>query len=630
MTADKGVRRIPVPAVMAGLFLYAFALRAAGLFDPLKFEERDFIFPLFDISFHSPIWIPLAVAHHPCLMQYVAGLGTFLLGDTGPGIRIMNVVMGSLLPLALFALLRSSMGLRCALFAGILAASDLFLVTWSPYFHVEMQYLCFSAFAMMAAWRAMAEENTGWLMTAALCAGLSLATKQNAIIYITVLIVFMGLSRYRGFVFSRRGLAAAVIVAMGIVPWLLWQWMYGWESLAYEVGLVDRLSPHLSLLRFWNLPGLMSWESFWQGVAANRIFPLAGGLYLLGLVLGLFRWRRPLVRYLTVLLVFHCGIFSFIESLRLWWFSYSLLPAICLAAILLDSLYRRGRAGKAIVLAVLGLVAAAPWLNALRLEREVAGIWVEPRLKSPVPRVSYAFENYLGRPEYAYSWNDAVQACIRTVEEFRPGLLVTPDLYLDQVATHAEFYTGVRALPNCPFYQHDYMKRPYRKEELRNILVILTRPGSVAPWVEWFANAGYKVHRQKVESVVLRSSTNAEPFRLYWCACLFRPSSDEVPEISIRSLWEAVSGLDVFITSSATVGVDRRWTCPAVRRGALWNQRVLALKTNNSRGMTKLDVAARFFPPSTSAPVNTVVEGIRIRHHGESDRKPIRVRGSAT
>lgn len=556
-TDDEGTHRLQVPVVNAGLFLYAFALRAPGLFDPLKFEERDFIFPLFDSSLYSPVWLPLGVAHHPCLMQYVAGLGTLLLGVTGPGIRMTNTVIGSLLPLALFAILRPSMGFRCALFAGILAASDLFLVTWSSYFHVEMQYLGLSAFAMMATWRAMDRVNSRWLMIAALCAGLSLATKQNAAIYIPVLTAFLVLFCPRSWVFSRTGFAAAVIVAMGSAPWFLWQWMYGWESTAYDADLVGHVSPNLSLFQFWNLTALTSWDSFWQGVAANRIFPLAGVLYLLGLIRGLLCWQRPLVRYLTVLLVFHCMIFSLIDTERLWWFSYSLLPAICLAAMGLDDVYRRSRAGKRFALAILVLITAAPWLTSLRLEQDVAGIWVKPRLKSPVSQVSYSFENYLGRPEYAYSWDDAVQACIRTVEEFQPQLLITPDSYLDQVATHAEFYTGVRALPNCPFYKHDYMKRPYRKEELRSILVVLTMPSSVGLWEEWFARAGYKIEKRKMETVVLRSATNAEPLRLYWYACLFRPSSDEIPEISIRALWGAMTGVEELHSSIGDLWLQR-------------------------------------------------------------------------
>lgn len=124
--------------------------------------------------------------HGPTLyyaaLPVIAAQGRATFADTEPRDYRLAVALWGAGMVLLFALMRPELGTAGVLTAGLLTAVSAPFVFYSRYFIQETLLVAFTLGLIASAWRYRASGRTGWLLAAAVCAGLMIATKETAIL----------------------------------------------------------------------------------------------------------------------------------------------------------------------------------------------------------------------------------------------------------------------------------------------------------------------------------------------------------------------------------------------------------------------------------------------------------------
>jgi hypothetical protein len=179
--------------------------------------------------------LDLAYADHPPLTALLVRLGTSLAGDTPFGVRWPFGLCGALLPVAVWALARRLCDERAAWGAAglclVMPLLQLTPVLASP----DAPLLLLSVLTLLCMDRATTSRRTPDWLAAGICAGLGMATHYRFALVPAGILAWLVLTRA-----GRRALRtsgpwwAAVLLAAGCVPALLYNLRNGFGPLAYQ------------------------------------------------------------------------------------------------------------------------------------------------------------------------------------------------------------------------------------------------------------------------------------------------------------------------------------------------------------------------------------------------------------
>ena len=179
---------------------------------------------------------------HPPMIALAIRAGTTLFGDTPFGIRVIPVLLGIIAVLAACVLAKHLGGekgaLRAAIVLACLPLAGAGLVLATP----DAPLLCFSAIALVAVERAIAEATTpraalAWWAGAGLACGLAMSSKYTGVLLpmgvLLALAIVPALRRH----FATPGPYLAVVVAsLVMIPVLSWNAQHDWISFRFQLA----------------------------------------------------------------------------------------------------------------------------------------------------------------------------------------------------------------------------------------------------------------------------------------------------------------------------------------------------------------------------------------------------------
>ena len=207
--------------------------------------------PLFTVEAYYWLWsraLAPGYADHPPMVALLIRAGTWVLGDSAPGLRAGGLLAGAVGSLAFYAFCRRVAGPRSALL-GLIALNV------SPCFGElpviatpDMPLALFWILALLAFWHAYRGESTGRWLLAGLATGLAVMSKYNGVLLLPVYLLFLLLTaRGRGLLARPGPWLAIVVVAVVVTPNVLWNLQHGGRTLSTPAGHMDKAFTPLRL-----------------------------------------------------------------------------------------------------------------------------------------------------------------------------------------------------------------------------------------------------------------------------------------------------------------------------------------------------------------------------------------------
>lgn len=460
----------------------ALLVRVQHLWGPLRWEERDLVAGLRDVSLW-PLFVPLKVGDHTPLSSLVAAPWYHLAPHSPWVLRLPSLVCGCFLPvLGAWAVTRAwnpSAGLIC----GLLLATNAFLITWSAYFMQEMLFLTLSAAGMAALYAGLSRR--GFLVLAAVLWALAFWTHEFALV----------LPPLASMVFARHaprraipwGVAAAGLWALAVAPYFAWNLAHRAEFSTW--GGVTIAQQHLGatlwahrrlnarFLQFFFAGGLRDLLAGRQGFEMNHGEPLMGLGMLLAAAWAWRHWRQAAAFLCLSVFWAIVALFCVVDlEFRIYRFSLCLLPGSALLAVALERMSRSrlGRAVAGVLVAYWVIVAA--WARPFAAGAAHQGFrwWHRGELFSERPLVDH----------------------LAGLQRLSPAsVVILPGPFWDHVPLQVEYETGVRCVGGSreTIYASTYWMRPYAPDEAVRPRVVLSCLEDPQPWIQFLEDSGYRV-----------------------------------------------------------------------------------------------------------------------------------------
>lgn len=332
-----------------GILIFGAGLRIASAGIPMIPDEIKNVLIAQDISFH-PESLNLPIENkfvtQPLLNVCLTKLGLDLLGQNVFAARFFHILCGCVTLLLVYRL-----GREVSQSVGITA---MFLMAVNPY-HIhasvrlvnESLLFCVSTACILMFYLALKQAKYSYFIGLGILMGINFYTKSMSLLLLVVFGVYLlAHSKYRPVLKAKFLWIGVSIFALMLIPWGIWVMKYGTSQRVFDPEMYTlagfRLYPtsvnfylveFLSVLQKMDYRLRISWEYATMG--------MINGIVLLTLVIAALRYARDeLVRYLLVVFGVFMLILSFFNKPGLpagefWWASLTLIPAVCLAAIVL-------------------------------------------------------------------------------------------------------------------------------------------------------------------------------------------------------------------------------------------------------------------------------------------------------
>ena len=202
------------------------------------------------------------------------GMGFWqLLWGIGPDrATSINILFQGILLLSTYGLGRYLFGRTAGIWAAILVLllPKLYVLSAEPLFDYALIAMVAASFCCLTIWRLSATRRQGWLWATifGIVFGLSILTKQTAVFFLAVPLLWLGIAR----LWQRRWesllqlLLGAAIATLAIFPWLRTNWIFlvsSWQNSNLAAAAAEG-DPELNTLAAWTyylerLPQMVSW-----------------------------------------------------------------------------------------------------------------------------------------------------------------------------------------------------------------------------------------------------------------------------------------------------------------------------------------------------------------------------------
>ncbi|MBN1425102.1 glycosyltransferase family 39 protein [Candidatus Fermentibacteria bacterium] len=470
------------------LFVVALGLRIPHIGGPLRWEERDLVPGLRDISL-SPrsFYLPPKVGDHTPL-AVIAAWPLYRMAPHDPWVlRVPSLLAGALIPVLVAWSLWRWANPAAGLVAGLLAASNNFLIAWSAYFMQEMLYLLFGIVGFMLVLRAEYRRSTVEALGAAALLALSFWTHEFALLLAPMAgLYLLASSQSRRWLRTPGPWVAVLLWGILIMPYFAWN--LGARERFATLGGISIAQQHIASTvlakraingRFMEflIGGGLSDIRKWPRFELNHVDPAMGAILLAASAACLITHRaNPLVRLCLVAFWFLVAVFSFIDlEFRIYRFSLCLVTGCVMAGVVLGGLWRRKRLRPVVMLILCyALVSGA-------MARPCAGGAAHEGFrwwgKGPLFQES--------------SLIDTVVAAQRSTPA---SLILMPAPFWDHIPLRLEYEAGARCVGGSRemIYGSTFLMRPYRADEACAPRIVVSCQEDVMSWWEFMQQNGYE------------------------------------------------------------------------------------------------------------------------------------------
>ena len=336
----------------------------------IEFENEDEVakFTLAQgISFHpSTFYVPVGSEKlfHPPLNQYLIKMGILLGGENPVAARLPFILLGTLSLLFVYLLAREGLDTRGALFALLLASFDQYLIQMSILM-IERVYISFLPPAIYLFYRGLRTGKRKYFFCLGIVLGLGYLGKESILLLLHGFGLFMLFNaRFREYLFRPHIYITLLITVFIILPNLLWNVTHGAPSFERHVmkiqdlGFVPRaIALYLGEIIIASLDKaylfLNSGHRIWSETQVTPHW-VVGIVCLIGTIVALKKWKEPFFQLLLLLFFTVVTGVSFLsphEDLNnFWWASASYIPALIMAAHLLNQISKTGKGGLFLVI----------------------------------------------------------------------------------------------------------------------------------------------------------------------------------------------------------------------------------------------------------------------------------------
>jgi Tfp pilus assembly protein PilF len=366
--------------VVAAVLLLALLIRFYYA-THLEFENEDEVakFTLAQgISFHpDTFYVPLGSEKlfHPPLNQYLIKIGLLVGGESPLAARLPFMLLGTLSLLFIYLLAREGLDKRGALFALALASFDQYLIQMSILM-LERVYISFIPPALFLFYRGIVTGKKRYFLFLGIVLGMGYLGKESILLILPGFGLFVLVNaRFRQYLFRPHLYLALLVTLLILLPNLLWNVTHGAPSFErhamkiQEFGFVPRaIALYLGELIIASLDKaylfLNSGHRIWSEAQVTPHW-VVGLICLIGTIAALKEWKRPFFQLLLLVFFTVVAGVSFLsphEDLNnFWWASASYIPALIMAAHLLNQVSRAGKSGSFLVILFLCYVVFRGW-----------------------------------------------------------------------------------------------------------------------------------------------------------------------------------------------------------------------------------------------------------------------------
>ncbi len=219
---------------------------------------------------------------HPPMVAWLAGAGTFLLGDTQLGVRLFTILLGAASAWLLYLFAREWTGPRPALVA-VLTYALVPLFAGVAYIATPDQGLLFFWIAALLCYsRAVRRNGWGWWLGGGLAFGGALLSKYYGLMLGPSLLLFLLASPPRRAWLWRPHPWVSFLVALAVFsPAIIWNAQHEWASFLFQAGRTSGGESH----------ALRDFAVFW-GVQAIVLTPLVFVWLGVAVARGISAWKR--------------------------------------------------------------------------------------------------------------------------------------------------------------------------------------------------------------------------------------------------------------------------------------------------------------------------------------------------
>ena len=332
------------------VFLVGFFLRlVSGINSPLTHNECGYIAVARTISF-DPTRLNLPIGDdridHPLLSLYVFKISSILFGETKIGFRMMNIIIGSISLLLIYALTKQFLGKWKAILAMLLLCLNQFHIGWSRALFKDIIVIFWTILAVLLFLRALRFKSPNLLLVLGLILGVGYLIKEVFPILLVVFFAYLITSKeHRLWLKTKQFYLMILIMFMIIYPRLYWSFAhfdFAKSDIQRDLQLIE-LSGSFSFgpMSFYFSP---FFHKFIDGISEFPVMDILSGLICVSGVIFSFRmWRDPFIGFMLILFCLLFAIFTFLANpeSEYWWVAMTLIPSSILASNMLVELKMR-------------------------------------------------------------------------------------------------------------------------------------------------------------------------------------------------------------------------------------------------------------------------------------------------
>jgi len=237
-------------AVVLPIIIIGFLIRLYASFNvPFIDQEIDKVAFAHEINFtKSNVVLPMGshLTENPPLLPYMMKFCFLLFGDSKLSAQLPNIVLGTLLLLIIYLLVRENLNITVALLTLVLMSFSQYYISNARHAEENGIILFFAGCVLLFIQKALLLRKKYFLWLAGFFMGFGLLTKGTMITWLPVILFYVFLDPTHKKIFNKRDLLFFVlIIAMIMLPSILWNLNNNYMDYMAYSNKVDFLVPSL-------------------------------------------------------------------------------------------------------------------------------------------------------------------------------------------------------------------------------------------------------------------------------------------------------------------------------------------------------------------------------------------------
>lgn len=511
---------ILVTTIFVGcMVINAIAIKAPYFID----DDADIVAGVTQINFSlKNIYLPVGYVHGP-ISFYITKISGLFFGQNPVGYRIIQYFFILFLIVVIFLTAKEIFGKVAGLFALVLSGFNFFFIYNANYIGEEIYFLVFNFVALSMFFLAIQRSKQKYVILSAFFIGLGFLTKLTTGFLFVALLLYIIFNR-KYFCSIRKStwfISSTLVAFMGGFYLLYVFWVTRADLFLFReyTDVLLGLGFPISIVNLF----VGSWIYFGKEILErsleycfgwNILLPVQGIMSFIGILFVIFFRKNEFTNLLSTVVfstfIIAAAVFSG-SGVEPRHFSFLVIVGVLALAYLLDSLWKRRKLFRVIVLVILISICIESAIYTAGLEHYYYPLHSKVNLSS------------WGRAKESVNLNDLVKEYIQACSKYQPTLVVFPSYGLDSIGLFFTAYTNKKTLSPLMFYRA--LVR-YVPDDLERIIVFLSPEDNIDPFLKWANKNGYSY---RTEDRLLEPKGNKLPIKiLYMSKETSEPSPSDI------------------------------------------------------------------------------------------------------